>query len=478
MSAISGSQQRTGEENAQQPAPRSVTSADPSNVQSAATTSRLYQRPSSQKPKIQVWDVNGRRWKHRRPIGRVDTIHRAIAIERKRLEESSHNRAETRSLTSRGPPSHSGSRQHSKASSRGLSDVASSVLDEEDFGDETPQRPTHRRRPTNSSGHSLSSFGEQSLLPSIVDDISPNDAADADDPGRVNSFEQDDVEITVCCGTNALWKRKTLSAALDALIFLSEPDFEMRRMISISSPLTLGAISASLSHLITAAFIGRNIGTDSMVAYVLVLLLVGFTDDLVGAIADAESTLCSHSLSSGNWFLAGQYASIGITLNIIVSVPILAMWKFVMGDAVQWLTGSSHTADLAVEFTDVIVFYHFLQSFSRTITTLFHLNGNEHFEARFGIGEGILSLITVCCVVSLVPDATLQDIAFLQLIIGVAAFLVKLAYAVYHGWLRLFWKGMRSCACLVRKCRDCCPLLMNDAFNRFSVRRIRALWRL
>ena len=72
-----------------------------------------------------------------------------------------------------------------------------------------------------------------------------------------------------------------------------------------------------------------------------------------------------------------------------------------MGDAVQWLTGSSHTADLAVEFTDVIVFYHFLQSFSRTITTLFHLNGNEHFEARFGIGEGILSLITVCCVVSL-----------------------------------------------------------------------------
>ena len=462
MSAISGSQRESPLIG--MPA-RSTASGGQSQTQSAATTSRLYQtRPGQQKPRTMIWDVHGRRWRKRRPIGRFDTMHRAIAKERKRFEDQQQRqyRSETRSLTSRNGrrPSYTGSRQHSKnSSSRGMSDVASSVLDEDDSEDSS-RRPTNgpnRRRPTPSRGNSLSSFSEPSLLPSLVDDISPNDAADADDPGRINSFEHEYEEVTVCCGANAMWRRKSLGAALDGLIFLSEPDTEMRRIMSISFPLTLGAISESLSNLITAAFIGRNIGTDSMVAYVLVLLLIGFSDDLVGAIADSESTLCSHSLSSGNWFLAGQYAQIGMVLTTIVSIPILFLWRIYMEDVMLWLTGSDNTASVAADFTAVIVYHHFLQLFGRTFTTLFHHRGSEHFEARFSIVEGLVSLIIVCCVVSLVPDATLAEIAYLQLFVGAVALIFKVTYAACNGWLGVFWRGIRSCAIVV--CLGCCVVL-------------------
>jgi len=475
MSAISGSrgevapQQRppgpqpsvTATSNASQS--NSHSASNRSNPLSAATTSRLYQRPSQQQPRTQIWDINGRRWKNRRPIGRVDTMQRAIRRERTQTAGNSQNPVETRSLTSRGAPTRSRSSK-SRTSSRGLSDVASSVLDDDSFEDMRP-RPSfnshHRRRQMKSRGNSISSCSEPSALPSVnIDDISPNDAADADDPGRVNSFEQDEVEVTVCCGPDALWKPRTLLNAIDGLIELAEPDLEMRRIISIGVPLTFGAIAQSLFHVIIVAFIGNFIGTDSMVAYVLVSLLVGFTDDLVGAIADAESTLCSHALSTGDWLLAGQYAQIGVLLNLLVSIPILAVWVIFMDDVILWLTDSENAADLALRFTKIIAVHHLLQSFSKTFTVLFNLTGDEHFETRFGIVEGLLTLVAICCTVSLAPEATLEEIGQLHLLIGASALVAKMVYACYRGWMRVFFKGLRTCA--VCNVAALCSLLLTS----------------
>lgn len=446
MSILSGSQNREGGRNNVAPSNTSHGpsqgggESQPSIVPSAATTSRLYSRPSTI-PKTQVWDVHARRWKSRRPIGRPEVVRKAFKDETNSMGGSSRE-SQRRSL-------HRARFAQNPHKFHGMSDVASSILTDDLEGPPLLQQRViinyHRRRQ-----RSISIIGSDrsSCLNETVDDISPNDAADAGDPGQASPFQHiEPLELSVFCGEGALWKPRTIGLAIDCLIELAEPDVEMKRILKIGIPLTLGAISNSLFHLITIAVIANFISSDSMVAYVIVHLLLGLTNELIGAIADAESTLCAHALTTGNWFLAGQYGQIAIVAVLVVNIPFLFMWATVMDDLVFWLIASDEIADIAQAYTKAILGYQLLQGVSRTLTVLIHLTRNEKFESRFAFGEDLVMAAATCLTAVFAKNVTLKEVGGIQLIIGSACFVAKVAYALLRRWLRVFLKGMlRSCA--------------------------------
>ena len=456
MSVVCGSQQRSRVHETSTTASHNPSNTENSNALSAATTSRLFQAQGTS-PKTQVWDIGTRRWKHRRPIGRPADIRRVIQVETSSMGSSN---LEARALTvqrhsprsqASSRPSRVASRSLSKQQStiKGMSEVASSILTTEEL-----DRPGHRviiemaNFKRVGPGLSISSNSE---LPTVVDDISPNDAADAGDPGRINSFEQmDEIEITVCCGPASLWSPRVLLMSLDGLIDVAEPDMEIQRIVGLGLPLTLGAMSEPFFRTIIVVLISQFIGTESMIAYVIVNLLIGFTNELVGAIADTENTLCSYALSTGQLFLAGQYVQISVVVHTILAVPILVIWTLMMEDIVNWLVGLEGIAFIAKSYTKIIVFHYFQQSLSRLFTVLFQLTGNELFEIRFGLGESIVNVVLISCVVTLNKDATLSTVAWMQVLIGVAACISKLGYAMYKRWFRLFRTGFFTFALTVR----------------------------
>jgi Na+-driven multidrug efflux pump len=225
---------------------------------------------------------------------------------------------------------------------------------------------------------------------------------------------------------------------------VAEPDPEMKRIVTIGLPLTAGAMSENLFLAITVAFISVGLGTDSMLAYLLSVLLIGFTDELVGSVVDAESTLCSFALATGRDILAGQYVQAALICHTVISASVLAVWAFKMEDVVEWLLDSPHTAQLAREYTQVIAIYHFVRSTSRIFMVIFQLTGNELFDTRFAVGEGIVTVVTVCCTVSLVENTKLETVAWIQVIIGCAALIAKIAYGSFRGWMVRFREGILS----------------------------------
>lgn len=154
----------------------------------------------------------------------------------------------------------------------------------------------------------------------------------------------------------------------------------MKRILGLSIPLTLGAISSSLFHAIMIAIVSHSIGTDSMAAFVLSSLLMGFSYELVGAIADAERSLCSHSLSMGNMHLTGQYLQLAISLHLTVFAAVMVFWLFCMEKVVEWLVSSS-IADVALAYTRIAVFQHLLQTLSRRPRCSFTLRGLRTLNA-------------------------------------------------------------------------------------------------
>jgi hypothetical protein len=89
----------------------------------------------------------------------------------------------------------------------------------------------------NQSNISLTTW-ERNAQSTVVDDISPNDAADANDPGKdyFEKYIENQTQLDVCCGPNALWKWSTLVRAVDALIDISDYDNEMKRIIRLAIP--------------------------------------------------------------------------------------------------------------------------------------------------------------------------------------------------------------------------------------------------
>lgn len=408
---------------------------DHSSTPSAATTSRIYSRASQYQPRTKVWDVHGRRWKGRRPVGRADTIHRAIQTEAHVMASST--------ARSQATPCSSG--QVNPPLNRGDSPR---VLSRE-VGNATGIRS---RRPRNRRGSSFSSAESGSILPFLVDDISPNDAADAGDPGRQNPFENgESTEVTVFCGPDALWKPLTLIKAIDEVADIANPDGELKRILGLSLPLTLGAISDSVFQAVVVAVISQSIGTDSTAAFVLVSMFLGLSDDLVGAIADAESTLCSHALSVGDMHMTGQYVQLAISFHLIVFGAMMAVWVLFIDTVVEWLVASPEIAGIALSYTKIAVWVHLLQTLSRTVTALFHLVGSENFESQTDFCEGLMTLILVACFLPSFRDATLNSVGWIQLTTAIVAFIAKVVHALTRGcWSHLFWRGLaRDCACRV-----------------------------
>lgn len=510
-----------------------------SGVPSAATTSKVFLlHPPQKKFSKQVLDVSGRRWKTRRPIGRVDVIQNVVASELSSLASGTDGAsaflAKNRSFDGGGAPGGGegslgpkGQKISSVASSnsrlrpaggsrlprytrqRGLSDVASSILSEQHHQlnqqpqvqvditlmkrhhqlqqfrlqqlqlqqqqqqhpfvlhrlaalqrQQQQQRYFHGRR-NSRSGRSVAS--ERSAMSSIVDDISPNDAADANDPGKGNLFIESDAKYTGKSKKNSYnssgfgIRAGCCTSPLERILSLARLDEDKRRVLLSSIPLTLGASSEAIFRLMTTAFISQYLGTESMVAFLLVGLFVRLTsEELADAIIDALSAFVQASMyapsppgeetgigfSSTNTFLAGQYIQLALLLQLLLNVPLLLVWVVCMQTVVLWFVNSHTIAAIAQDYAFVVVFAYLVQSLTRTLTVAFHICGHDHFESIIDFVASTLQLICIACVVALVDNASLVTVGYVQVLITISAAIAKILYPVVRGWMQPFRKGL------------------------------------
>ena len=275
------------------------------------------------------------------------------------------------------------------------------------------------------------------------DDIGPNDAADADDPGKAKMYiDEMEVETTVCCGQWALWKPKTIAYGADKVVSLAEPDNEIKRIIRLAIPFTLSTVSEAFFDAVIVAVLSRFLGTNAVTAYVLVELLLGLSDELIGGIIDAEGTICAHAFGAGNNFLAGQYVQISLLFYVIVSIPFLLMWAYVMGDTLRILGFNEDIQTIGAEYTRVVIFNYLIDGVAEAFGALLDITGHEYFGLFLDIVHNVVNLGAVLALVILVPDARLVTVGFIQLVIGAAFLVIMLSWAIFKGWYSAFWGGM------------------------------------
>lgn len=420
---------------------------------SAATTSRLQDPPGTENSANEVrksavrrshWDPSAMRWKHRHPLGRVETFQRHVQNERHVQTSGEESSLASRSRTSWN------SRPGSRApSNKGMSDLANNILQEgrvegeaEFYRQKYLQRSRSRRSFANS---------DASLMPPMQpDQVSPEDAADAHDPGR-SLPSAPDIDGEQLLTESA----RRVFTSLGGLLDLANPDVETKRIFRRAIPPTIAAVVDPLYRLILAGLICHTMTTDSMVAFVLVSLLLRLTtEELSGAMADAEWTMINTALSQGGqagFSIAGLYVQLSMIMQLLVGVPVMLMWVFVMEDIVYWLLSSRSIASLALDYTQVVVVDYLVQGVSRAFMLVFHLTDQTGLESTVDILTSMLKLATIAVVITTTAEPSLVTVGWIQVIFGIAQVLAKVLYVVVKGWVQPFRGGLLSSLSLTDK---------------------------
>jgi len=488
-----------------------------SSVPSAVTTGKIQQNtttdnnPSEKGFSKLVLDVGGRRWKNRRPLGRADVIENSFTSNNERQSNSvvTGNKSKKGgsflctdpqklgsfpSTNSRGGQNGVSQQLIHQKSIKGMSDIASSILSEQHhqlnhqphiqidislmkkhqleqlrfqerhqlqhqmqffamqrLQQQQQKRYVHQRK------YSRRSISEQSasVMSSIIDDISPDDAPDANDPGRGNIFTEPDEKYWVTEKkydqgiTFGHGEQGCCPSPLDGLLMLAVPDTEKLNVLQASIPLALGASSEALFRLISIAFISRYLGTESMIAFLLVGLFVRLTsEELSSAIIDSLSSFVQASMDRTSFdvtksnYVTGQYIQLAFILQVILNIPLLVFWVYFMEMFVTWLLKDPSIAIIAVEYASIVVFAYMVQTLSRTLTVVFHICGHEHFESIIDLVAAAFQVVAIACVVTLVDGADLNTVGGIQVLISAGSAIAKIAYPAARGWMRPFRKGL------------------------------------
>ena len=446
------------------PLEKSALSA-PSNPDQPPVPAQEFPRP------LRSWDLMSNaamRFRHGHFSGR--SVQRLVQQERHAQEASQHE-GSSHASQSRGSSWNSRGTGMSYGAGRGgrASEVANEMLESQAIEGEAEfyrqryiersaaqsQQQRQAQEAQNSVGSSfarryLMSSKRTSGAPSVVsrtssgrsrmprlspDVVSPDDAADAFDTGVSLSPERNENDQPTpqagCCGN---------------LLELAEPDQEARRILGLAAPSTLGAVAEPCFRLGMVAIISHFIDVDSMIAFVLVILFVRITtEELSGAITDAESSMLHQALSMGGddgFLAAGQQMQLAVVMQLLTAIPILLGWALAMKPLVSWLIPENdHVSELASQYTQIIVVDYGLQAASRAFLLVFHLTGQGQFELYVDMCGTAVTIVCIALAASLADEPSLNDIALIQLAIGVSKIVAKIVFVTRRGLLQPYRVG-------------------------------------
>ena len=226
---------------------------------------------------------------------------------------------------------------------------------------------------------------------------------------------------------------------------------ENLKILNLVIPYTASALTIATCNNICLIFVSQNIGTKPVAAYALVQILVDLTHGVLFGPIAACTTLCSHSFGSGNFFLAGQYVQLAITLYLMGSILIAFLWSFAMYHIVLFLQwGDEETAAYSQEFVRVYVWSIILKAVHDSIWQLLIVAGHVHKGTIVSIMYGLTNVLVVGLLVNS-REANLTEVGLV--FIGTALFyiMVTVLTGTVQGWFTPFWNGLLGAVALRNK---------------------------
>ena len=240
---------------------------------------------------------------------------------------------------------------------------------------------------------------------------------------------------------NKVTWRQNISHSVDFYLDMVSYDDETRRILRLAVPFTASALVESVLGLVELAIVGFYLGTEAMVAFVLVDIIVGISSAFVGGFIESVSSLTSMASGAGNNRLCGEYLQISTGFYFLFQIPFVFVWSFAVEPIVLLMGFDEYTSSIAKDFGRVAIFVDIVGGISEGFYDFLEVIDHEAFANIMGCIEacvetGLIALFAIKTSADLV-------IIGLVMIVNVCFFLLlNIAIAVNKGWLKAFESGL------------------------------------
>ena len=236
------------------------------------------------------------------------------------------------------------------------------------------------------------------------------------------------------------WRQK-LSQSVDFYLDLASYDDEARRILRLAVPFTASALIETVLDLVELAIISFHLGTEAMVAFALVDIIVGTSSEFMGGFIESVSSLTSMASGAGNNHLCGEYLQISTGFYFLFQIPFVFVWSFAVGPIMLLMGFDEYTSSIANDFGRVAIFIDIVGGISEGFYDFLEVIDHETFANIMGCIEacvetGLIALFAIK------TSADLVTIGLVMIVNVCFFFLLNIAIAVNKGWLKAFKFGL------------------------------------
>ena len=235
--------------------------------------------------------------------------------------------------------------------------------------------------------------------------------------------------------------REKVSQSVDFFLDLVSYDNETKRILRLAVPFTISALLETVVDLVELAIVSFYLGTEAMVAWALVDIIVGISSEFLGGFIESVSSLTSMASGAGNNRLCGEYVQIITWFYVLCQIPFVFIWSFSMESIMLLMGFDEYTSLLAKDFARVAIFVDIVEGVSEGFYDFLEVIGHETYSNVLGCIEALVELGLIA-LFAIKTDADLVILGLIM-IVNISFFLfVNIAITVYKGWLKAFEYGL------------------------------------
>ena len=141
--------------------------------------------------------------------------------------------------------------------------------------------------------------------------------------------------------------RTFIKGATEQTVELAKYDNESKRILKLAIPFMTNNIIKTTADLVLLAIVSQNLGTDSMIAFAMVEVIVGISSSFMYGWIETVNSLGAMAYGAENYELVGQHVQSAIILYVLCEIPVSVIWGFSIHGIILLFGFSENTAEIA-----------------------------------------------------------------------------------------------------------------------------------
>ncbi|CAB9529036.1 Mate efflux family protein (Partial), partial [Seminavis robusta] len=232
----------------------------------------------------------------------------------------------------------------------------------------------------------------------------------------------------------------------NSLLDLAVWDFESKRIIKLAIPFAIQSLSTGILDIITAAVIGKVLGTSEISAFVTVRGLIHVSSSFFGGYHESIAVLCSQAMGKNNVKLVGHYVQLSMILYVVSYIPFVILWWVSMPSILEWLGFDQDTVDIGQGYTQVYLFLELLDGVEESVHGLLDVIDLESYSTLIGVSQEVITFLDILAA-TFIAKPSLYVIGLIELFVAIVFLIVNVGIIIWRGWFRPYREGLiGSCA--------------------------------